>query len=100
MQHQRSNDPRTRRTVLGFPSFVILIAVPLLAATGLAQNNNLYNYPAMPAAPASYTYQPSQRHIVRGAGRGAALGAVGGAIAGDAGKGAAAGAWLSSRQDG
>jgi len=52
---------------------------------------------AMPAAPTSNTYvpntyQPSQRHIVRGAGRGAALGAVGGAIAGDAGKGAAAGA--------
>jgi len=47
---------------------------------------------AMPAAPAPNTYQPSQRHIVRGAGRGAALGAVGGAIAGDAGKGAAAGA--------
>jgi|SRR5215469_3767041 len=37
-------------------------------------------------------YQPSQRHVVRGAGRGAALGAIGGAIAGDAGKGAAAGA--------
>lgn len=52
---------------------------------------------AMPAAPAPNTYppntyQPSQRHILRGAGRGAALGAVGGAIAGDAGKGAAAGA--------
>ena len=37
-------------------------------------------------------YQPSQRHVVKGAGRGAALGAVGGAITGDAGKGAAAGA--------
>lgn len=37
-------------------------------------------------------YQPSQRHVLRGAGRGAALGAVGGAITGDAGKGAAAGA--------
>jgi hypothetical protein len=53
--------------------------------------------PPMPASPppnatAPSTYQPSQRHIVRGAGRGAALGAVGGAIAGDAGKGAAAGA--------
>jgi Glycine-zipper domain len=52
---------------------------------------------AMPEAPApntyaSNTYQPSQRHVLRGAGRGAALGAVGGAIAGDAGKGAAAGA--------
>jgi hypothetical protein len=47
---------------------------------------------AMPAPPQPGTYQPSQRHIARGAGRGAALGAVGGAIAGDAGKGAAAGA--------
>ena len=37
-------------------------------------------------------YQPTQRHLLKGAGRGAALGAVGGAIAGDAGKGAAAGA--------
>ncbi len=37
-------------------------------------------------------YQPSQAHVVKGAGRGAAMGAVGGAIAGDAGKGAAAGA--------
>jgi uncharacterized membrane protein len=92
MQHQGSKGSRTRRTVLGFPSFVILIAVPLLAATALAQNYNSYNYPAVPAAPAPYTYQPSQRHIVRGAGRGAALGAVGGAIAGNAGKGAAAGA--------
>src|SRR5215469_13618864 len=38
------------------------------------------------------TYQPSQPHVLKGAGRGAALGAVGGAITGDAGKGAAAGA--------
>jgi hypothetical protein len=37
-------------------------------------------------------YLPSQRHVIKGAGRGAALGAIGGAIAGDAGKGAAAGA--------
>ena len=37
-------------------------------------------------------YQPSQRHVAKGAGRGAAMGAVGGAITGDAGKGAAAGA--------
>jgi hypothetical protein len=37
-------------------------------------------------------YQPTQRHVLRGAGRGAALGAVGGAITGDAGRGAAAGA--------
>jgi hypothetical protein len=43
-------------------------------------------------APPSTRYQPSRRHVVRGASRGAALGAVGGAIAGDAGKGAAAGA--------
>jgi len=42
--------------------------------------------------PSRSGYQPSQRHIARGAGRGAALGAVGGAITGDAGKGAAAGA--------
>jgi len=31
-------------------------------------------------------YQPSQRHVAKGAGRGAAMGAVGGAIAGDAAK--------------
>jgi hypothetical protein len=37
-------------------------------------------------------YQPSQPHVLKGAGRGAALGAVGGAITGNAGKGAAAGA--------
>jgi hypothetical protein len=37
-------------------------------------------------------YRPSQRHVLKGAGRGAALGAVGGAITGDAGKGAGAGA--------
>lgn len=36
--------------------------------------------------------QPSQPHVLKGAGRGAALGAVGGAITGNAGKGAAAGA--------
>src|SRR5512146_2954959 len=36
-------------------------------------------------------YNPSQRHVLKGAGRGAALGAVGGAITGDAGRGAAAG---------
>jgi hypothetical protein len=47
---------------------------------------------SMPAPPPTTAYQPSQRHIARGAGRGAALGAVGGAITGDAGKGAAAGA--------
>jgi hypothetical protein len=47
---------------------------------------------AMPPPPPTTPYQPSQRHILRGAGRGAALGAVGGAITGDAGKGAAAGA--------
>ena len=44
------------------------------------------------AQPAQQPYQPSQPHVLRGAGRGAALGAVGGAITGDAGKGAAAGA--------
>jgi hypothetical protein len=37
-------------------------------------------------------YNPSQPHVMRGAGRGAAMGAVGGAIGGNAGKGAAAGA--------
>jgi len=47
---------------------------------------------AMPTPPPTTQYQPSQRHVVRGAGGGAALGAVGGAIGGDAGKGAAAGA--------
>ena len=53
--------------------------------------------PSKPQAAASnYTgsqpYQPSQPHVLKGAGRGAALGAVGGAITGNAGKGAAAGA--------
>ena len=47
---------------------------------------------AMPPPPPTTQYQPSRRHVLRGAGGGAALGAVGGAIAGDAGKGAAAGA--------
>jgi Glycine zipper len=47
---------------------------------------------AIPPPPPSTQYQPSRRHVLRGAGGGAALGAVGGAIAGDAGKGAAAGA--------
>jgi Glycine-zipper domain len=47
---------------------------------------------AMPGTTASAPYQPSQRHVVRGAARGAALGAAGGAITGDAGTGAAAGA--------
>ena len=44
------------------------------------------------ASDSTQPYQPSQRHVLKGAGRGAALGAVGGAVAGDAGKGAAAGA--------
>jgi Glycine zipper len=44
------------------------------------------------APPPPPTYQPTQRHVLKGGARGAALGAVGGAIAGDAGKGAAAGA--------
>ena len=47
---------------------------------------------AMPPPPPTTQYQPSRRHVLRGAGGGAALGAIGGAIAGDAGKGAAAGA--------
>jgi hypothetical protein len=48
--------------------------------------------PSNPAYLDPQPYQPSQRHVLKGAGRGAALGAVGGAIAGDTGKGAAAGA--------
>jgi hypothetical protein len=48
--------------------------------------------PLPSTAPPSTRYQPSRRHVVRGASRGAALGAVGGAITGNAGKGAAAGA--------
>jgi hypothetical protein len=48
--------------------------------------------PQAMSAPAQQQYQPSQPHVLKGAGRGAALGAVGGAITGDAGKGAAAGA--------
>ena len=48
--------------------------------------------PQVAAAGSSQQYQPSQPHILKGAGRGAALGAVGGAVAGNAGKGAAAGA--------
>jgi hypothetical protein len=47
---------------------------------------------AASAAPGQQPYQPSQPHVLKGAGRGAALGAVGGAITGNAGKGAAAGA--------
>jgi hypothetical protein len=49
-------------------------------------------YPGNPNQLDPQPYQPTQRHVLKGAGRGAALGAVGGAIAGDAGKGAAAGA--------
>jgi len=44
------------------------------------------------SGPVPQPYQPSQPHVLKGAGRGAALGAVGGAITGNAGKGAAAGA--------
>jgi len=50
---------------------------------------------AYPGNPNYYDPQPnnpSQPHVMRGAGRGAAMGAVGGAIGGNAGKGAAAGA--------
>jgi Glycine zipper len=47
---------------------------------------------AAPPPPPTTQYQPSRRHVLRGAGGGAALGAIGGAIAGDAGTGAAAGA--------
>ncbi len=48
--------------------------------------------PPPPTAQQPQQNQPSQPHVLKGAGRGAALGAVGGAITGDAGKGAAAGA--------
>jgi len=127
MKDQRSEGSRLRRRVIRLPFVIVLIAVPLFAAAGLAQTNDIYVYPArgqnqaqqdrdryechswavkqtgfdpsrpppqtaMPAAAAPNVYQPSQRHIARGAARGAALGAVGGAITGDAGKGAAAGA--------
>jgi hypothetical protein len=49
-------------------------------------------YPSNPTQLDPQPYQPSQPHVLKGAGRGAALGAVGGAITGNAGKGAAAGA--------
>jgi hypothetical protein len=52
--------------------------------TGFDPSRTAPQATAPPPAPAAY--QPSQRHVVRGAGRGAAAGAVGGAIAGDAGK--------------
>jgi hypothetical protein len=48
--------------------------------------------PPPPTAQQPQQNQPSQPHVLKGAGRGAALGAVGGAITGDPGKGAAAGA--------
>jgi Glycine-zipper domain len=48
--------------------------------------------PQIPNSQPPQQSQPTQPHILKGAGRGAALGAVGGAITGDAGKGAAAGA--------
>jgi phage tail tape-measure protein len=49
-------------------------------------------YPSNPNHYDPQPYNPSQPHVMRGAGRGAAMGAVGGAIGGNAGKGAAAGA--------
>ena len=49
-------------------------------------------YPRNPNYYDPQPYNPSQPHVMRGAGRGAAMGAVGGAIGGNAGKGAAAGA--------
>ena len=48
--------------------------------------------PGNPAYLDPQPYQPSQRHVLKGAARGTAMGVVGGAIAGNAGKGAAAGA--------
>jgi hypothetical protein len=92
MQHRCSQRFGIGLIVLGFRSFITLIGVSLLAATARAQSYRTPTYPTTPAYFSPYTYRPSQRHIVRGAGRGAALGAVGGAITGDAGKGAAAGA--------
>ena len=50
------------------------------------------SYPSNPDYYDPQPYNPSQPHVMRGAGRGAAMGAVGGAIGGNAGKGAAAGA--------
>jgi hypothetical protein len=47
-------------------------------------------YPGNPNYYDPQPYNPSQPHVMRGAGRGAAMGAVGGAIGGNAGKGAAA----------
>jgi hypothetical protein len=48
--------------------------------------------PQVAASNSPKQYQPSEPHVLKGAGRGAALGAVGGAITGNTGKGAAAGA--------
>jgi Glycine zipper len=126
MKQPRPGASRLPPTRPGLPFLLILLAVPLLVHTALAQTDNIFVYPAkgqsqaqqerdryechswavrqtgfdptrtapaaMPPPPPTTQYQPSRRHIVRGAGGGAALGAVGGAITGDAGKGAAAGA--------
>ena len=109
-----------RPTAMRLPSVAVL-AGALLSVSSPVEANDIYVYPARgqsqaqqqrdrsecsswafqqtggpqgsaPASTASAPYQPTQRHVVRGAARGAALGAVGGAITGDAGTGAAAGA--------
>jgi hypothetical protein len=100
----RFKTSRPESTLLSLPLLVALIAPPIFTAAG--QSDDVPTAPARTGFDASATvaqaavptplpstrYQPSRRHIAKGAGRGAALGAVGGAIAGDAGKGAAAGA--------
>jgi Glycine-zipper domain len=122
LENYQPGQSTTRKSLL-----LALIAMPLFAATSIAQSSDVFMYPAkgqsqaqqnrdryechswavqqtgidptrssastaMPPPPPSTPYQPSDRHVARGAGRGAALGAVGGAITGDPGKGAAAGA--------
>jgi hypothetical protein len=101
---QRFKTSRLRSTLLSLPALVVLVAAPIFAATGQADDistaaartrfspTETVAQAAISTPPPSTRYQPARRHIVKGAGRGAALGAVGGAIAGDAGKGAAAGA--------
>jgi hypothetical protein len=65
------------------------------ATSWAAQQTGFDPSEAYPSNPNYYGPQPcnpSQPHVLGGAGRGAAMGAVGGAIGGNAGKGAAAGA--------
>ncbi|MGH7907170.1 MAG: glycine zipper family protein [Candidatus Binataceae bacterium] len=104
--------------LLAFSLFPGLLA----SGSALAQNGDIYIYPAkgqsqaqqdkdryechswavkqtgydpskpQTSNPTMSQRQPSQPHVLKGGARGAALGAVGGAITGNAGKGAAAGA--------